>query len=100
MLWLVTVITYCKVLNPMIFMTKEYFMQRVLREEDLWVVQELVELVEDWRFCRRLQIRRRCQDAREAARRIPSGLVEGTSVVLGVGQHVEVLVKLVREQLQ
>jgi len=68
LLWLLAAISYCKILNPMIFMTKEYFIQRV-NEQEMWVVQHLVDLVEDWRFCKRLEMKKRCEVAREAARR-------------------------------
>ena len=37
LLWVLTVIAYSKTLNPMIFMTKEYFLQRV-HEEEMFIV--------------------------------------------------------------
>jgi hypothetical protein len=69
LVWTLSCITYSKVLNPMIFMTKEYFVARVNGEE-MWIVQHLVDLVEDWRYCKRLEVKRRCELARLAARKI------------------------------
>ncbi len=37
MVWVVTVVAYSKTLNPMIFMTKEYFLARV-HEEEMFIV--------------------------------------------------------------
>jgi hypothetical protein len=37
----------------MIFMTKDYFLERV-HSEEMFIVQDLVEMVEDWMYCKRL----------------------------------------------
>ena len=67
-LWLMTVVTYQKTLNPMIFMTKDYFLERV-HSEEMFIVQDLVEMVEDWMYCKRLQLRRRHEELKEDARK-------------------------------
>lgn len=45
----------------MIFMTKDYFLQRITCEEDMQVVQLLVDIIEEWRWCRRLEYKHRCE---------------------------------------
>jgi len=39
-----------------------------VNEHEMWIVQHLVDLVEDWRFSKRLQMRKRCEDARRVQR--------------------------------
>lgn len=68
MVWVVTVVAYSKTLNPMIFMTKEYFLARV-HEEEMFIVQELVEMVEDWRYCKRLELRTKHEEMKQEARK-------------------------------
>jgi len=66
--WVMTVVTYSKTLNPMIFMTKEYFLSRV-HEDEMFIVQELVEMVEDWRYCKRLELRTKHEEMKKEARK-------------------------------
>ncbi len=97
-----TVITYSKTLNPMIFMTKEYFLGRV-HEEEMFIVQELVEMVEDWRYCKRLELRRRHVELKEEARKIvgSSNRQATESIMIGHRQQgdMESLIKEIRDQV-
>jgi hypothetical protein len=38
LLWTLATVQFCKLINPMIFMTKDYFMQRVTCEEEMYIV--------------------------------------------------------------
>ena len=68
-------------------------------------MQHLVDLVEDWRFCKRLEIKRRCELAREASRKLESpGVISGSVMASGrtktIDPHVEVLARLLKDHLQ
>lgn len=89
----------------MIFMTKDYFLQRVTCEEEMQVVQLLVDLVEDWRFCKRIVYRHRSEEAKENSRTIPKRSIyyNNTSMFdnrfrYGEGR-LQVLVAVIKEQL-
>lgn len=53
--WTMSTITICKQVNPMVFMTKDYFVARVSRPEETLAVQELIEHIENWRYCKMIE---------------------------------------------
>jgi len=55
-------ITYCKIVNPMVFMTKDYFVSRVSRPEEMNAVQELIDHIENWRFCKKIDFQKASSD--------------------------------------
>ena len=106
---MLSVVTYSKILNPMIFMTKEYFLSRV-HEEEMFIVQELVEMVEEWRYCKRLALRHRHEEIKKQARKLEgnrygSSMIVKNSVMSSIGTKstnaaLEPLIRKVKEQIE
>jgi len=52
----------------MVFMTKDYFVARVSRAEETLAVQELIDHIENWRYCKMIEFHGDSSEQRELSR--------------------------------
>ena len=86
----------------MIFVTKEYFLNR-MTGEDMATLQQLVDLMEDWRQCKRLVYRHKAEELKELSRTCRKGFAQTSVMKASKRQqqaNIDSLLKLIKDQLR